>query len=49
MESIQNKNIIFVKNEMELHVNEMNIEEKTLGTLEQKPSDWFNGHNEHAL
>ncbi len=34
---------------MELHVNEMNIEEETVGTLEQKPCDQFNGHNEHAL
>jgi hypothetical protein len=32
MEYIQNKNTIFIK-------NEMNIEEETMGTLEQKPCD----------
>ncbi len=35
MEYSQNENIIFIENEMELNVKEMNIEEEIVGTLQQ--------------
>jgi len=38
MESSQNENIISIENEMELNVNEMNIIEEIMGTLEQNES-----------
>jgi hypothetical protein len=31
----QNKNVVSIKNEMEVNVNEINIEEEIVGTLEQ--------------
>jgi hypothetical protein len=35
MEYSQNENIMFIENEMELNVKEMNIEEEIVGTLQQ--------------
>jgi hypothetical protein len=38
MEYGQNENIISIENEMELNVNEMDIVEEIMGTLEQNES-----------
>jgi hypothetical protein len=35
MEYSQNENIMFIENEMELNVKEMNIEKEIVGTLQQ--------------
>jgi hypothetical protein len=35
MEYSQNENIMSIENEMELNVQEMNIEEEIVGTLQQ--------------
>ncbi len=35
MEYSPNENIMFIENEMELNVKEMNIEEEIVGTLQQ--------------
>jgi len=34
----QNENVVFIENEMELNVNEMNIEEEIVETLKKNES-----------
>ncbi len=48
MDSSQNENIISIENEMELNVNEMNIVEEIMGTLEQNESLQTKNNEEKA-